>query len=307
MYRNAKITTPVVLIIFNRPDTTKKVFEEIRKAEPKRLFVIADGPRQNVERDKELCKLTREITENIDWDCKVTRDYAIGNYGLRKRVASGLTNMFESVEEAIILEDDCVPHQSFFPFCQELLERYRNEKKVMMISGNNFFCELRDKEYSYYFSSFNHIWGWATWKRAWGLYQNGMKDWNDLKEGDFLNNILQNDDSVKYFRTIFQEVYEGKINSWAYEWLYTGWLQNGLSIVPSKNLVTNIGFGTEATNTKSKSHRTANISADEIGFPLIHPPKTERDLKADMFETKILHRFGGTDFIIRTIKKLLRM
>ena len=139
------MTTPVALFIFNRPDTTKKVFEEIRKAEPARLFVIADGPRKNVERDKELCKLTREITENVDWNCKVTRDYAVENYGLRKRVSSGLTQMFNSVDEAIILEDDCVPHQSFFPFCQELLERYRNEEKVMMISGNNFFSELRNK------------------------------------------------------------------------------------------------------------------------------------------------------------------
>ena len=158
MYKNTKITTPVALFIFNRPDTTKKVFEEIRKAEPDRFFVIADGPRRNVERDIELCKLTREITENVNWDCKVTRDYAVENYRLRKRVSSGLTQMFKSVDEAIILEDDCVPHQSFFPFCQELLERYRDDEKVMMISGNNFFDELRNKDYSYYFSSFNHIW-----------------------------------------------------------------------------------------------------------------------------------------------------
>ncbi len=307
MYKNTKITTPVAFLIFNRPDTTKKVFEKIRKAEPERLFVIADGPRQIVERDKELCELARKITENIDWDCKVTRDYSIENYGLRKRVSSGLTQMFESVDEAIILEDDCVPHQSFFPFCQELLESYREDRKVMMISGNNFFSELKNKGYSYYFSSFNPIWGWATWKRAWRLYNDEMKDWNDLKKGDFLNNILQDDASVKYYRTIFQEVYEDKINSWAYRWLYSMFRKDGLSIVPSKNLVANIGFGSKATNTKSKSQRTANITAEEIEFPLIHPPKTERDLEADMFATKILHRFRGKDLIIRTIKKLLRM
>jgi len=307
MYKNTKITTPVAFLIFNRPDTTKKVFEEIRKAEPERLFVIADGARQTVERDKELCELARKNTENIDWDCKVTRDYAIENYGLRKRVESGLTQMFESVDEAIILEDDCVPHQSFFPFCQELLERYQVDKKVMMISGDNFFSELRNKGHSYYFSSFSPIWGWATWKRAWRLYDDGMNDLNDLKEGDFLNNILQDDASVKYFRTIFQEVFEDKINSWAYRWLYSMLRKDGLSIVPSKNLVTNIGFGTEATNTKSKSQRTAHITAEEIEFPLIHPPKTERDLEADMFATKILHRFKGRDLIIRTIKKLLRI
>ena len=307
MYKNAKITTPVAILIFNRPDTTKKVFEEIRKAEPEKLFVIADGPRQTVEKDKELCELARKITENIDWDCEVTRDYSIENYGLRKRVESGLTQMFKSVDEAIILEDDCVPHQSFFPFCQELLERYRDEEKVMMISGNNFFGELRQNECSYHFSSFNLIWGWATWKRAWNLYDEWMNDWNDLKDGAFLNNILQDDVSVKYYRTIFQEVYENKINSWAYRWLYSMLRKDGLSIVPSKNLVTNIGFGTEATNAKSNSHNTADIIAKEIEFPLTHPPITERDLEADMFATKILHRFRGKDLIIRTIKKLLRM
>ena len=307
MNKYTKITTPVVLFIFNRPDTTKRVFEEIRKAEPERLFVIADGPRQNVERDKELCKLTRGITQNIDWDCKVTRDYAVENYGLRKRVSSGLTQMFNSVDEAIILEDDCIPHQSFFPFCQELLETYHDEKKVMMISGNNFFDELRIKEYSYHFSSFNHIWGWATWKRAWHLYNDEMEDWPNLREGDFLSNILQDDVSVNYYKTIFQEVYENKINSWAYRWLYSMLRKDGLSIVPSKNLVTNIGFGTEATNAISNSHHTANIIAEEIEFPLKHPPITERDLEADMYATKILHRFRGKDLIIRTIKKLLRM
>ncbi len=307
MYKNTKIITPVAFLIFNRPDTTKKVFEEISKAKPERLFVIADGPRQNVKMDKEMCELTREITENIDWDCKVTRDYAIDNYGLRKRVASGLTHMFESVDNAIILEDDCVPHQSFFPFCQELLERYNDEKKVMMISGNNFFSEFRNKEHSYYFSSFNHIWGWATWKRAWHLYDDGMNDWKDVNEGNFLKNILQDDASVKYFKTIFQEVYEDRINSWAYRWLYSMLRKDGLSIVPSKNLVTNIGFGSKATNTKSKLQRTTNITVEDIGFPLIHPPKIERDLAADMFEIKILHRFGGRDLIIRTIKKFLRM
>ena len=307
MYKNSKLTTPVAILIFNRPDTTEKVFEEIRKAKPERMFVIADGPRQSVVRDKEFCELTREITENVDWECNVTRDYAIKNYGLRIRVASGLSRMFESVDSAIILEDDCVPHQSFFPFCQELLERYREENKVMMISGNNFFDKLRSIEYSYYFSSFNHIWGWATWKRAWNLYDEEMNEWNDLKEAEFLNNILQDDASVKYFRTIFQEVYENKINSWAYRWLYSMFRKDGFSIVPSINLVTNIGFGTEATNAKSNSHHTADIIAEEIEFPLIHPPNTERDLEADMFATKILHRFRGKDLIIRTIKKLLRM
>ena len=307
MNKYTKITTPVALFIFNRPDTTKIVFEEIRKAEPDRFIVIADGPRRNVERDLELCKLTREITENVDWNCKVTRDYAVENYGLRKRVSSGLTQMFNSVDEAIILEDDCVPHQSFFPFCQELLERYRNEEKVMMISGNNFLGEFGQKEYSYHFSSFNHIWGWATWKRAWNLYDEQMNDWNDLKEGDFLINILQYDVSVKYYRTIFQEVYEDKINSWAYRWLYSMLRKDGLSIVPSKNLVTNLGFGNHATNTKGPGKRSLVYSSNEIVFPLIHPQNIERDEELDKILTMKRHRFSLRDKTIRFIKKVLRL
>ena len=307
MPKNTKISTPVALLIFNRPDTTKKVFEEIRKAEPERLFIIADGPRQNVERDKKLCELTREITERIDWDCEVIKDYADVNFGLRKRFASGLSRMFEIVERAIIIEDDCVPHQSFFPFCQELLERYRDEKKVMMISGNNFFSELKNKEYSYYFSSFNHIWGWATWKRAWHLYNDEMKDWNSLKDSDFLNNILQNNKSVKYFRTIFQEVYEDKINSWAYRWLYSMFRESGLSIVPSTNLVVNVGYGKHATNTKGPGKRFAVYSTNEIVFPLIHPPNIERDEELDKIITMNRHRFSHRDKIIRFVKKILRL
>ncbi len=307
MIKNTKITTPVTFFIFNRPETTKKVFEEIRKAEPEKLFVVADGPRTNAKEDESLCKQTREITENIDWDCEVVRDYAKENFGLRKRIITGLSRVFEQVDETIILEDDCLPNYSFFLFCQELLSKYKNENRIMMISGNNFlFNKLKIKE-SYYFTVFNHIWGWATWKRAWQFYDDEMKDWNEMKETDFLFNVLQDEDSAKYFRTIFQEVYEGKINSWGYRWLYSMWKRGGLSIAPQKNLVTNIGFGSGATNTKSRKHIISNLPREEMEFPLTHPVKIERNLDADLLETKALHRFRGREWIIRTIKKILRM
>ena len=298
---------PVFVTFFVRPEKFVQVLKAIRQARPSTLFLVADGPRDGYPDDHRLNEECKKIAGNIDWDCKVTRDYAVENYGLRKRVSSGLAQMFNGVDEAIILEDDCVPHQSFFPFCQELLERYRNEEKVMMISGNNFLGEFGQKEYSYHFSSFNHIWGWATWKRAWNLYDEQMNDWNDLKEGDFLINILQYDVSVKYYRTIFQEVYEDKINSWAYRWLYSMLRKDGLSIVPSKNLVTNLGFGNHATNTKGPGKRSLVYSSNEIVFPLIHPQNIERDEELDKILTMKRHRFSLRDKTIRFIKKVLRL
>ena len=148
-----KLTTPVAFIIFNRPDTTRIVFEEIKKAKPEKLLIIADGPRNNKPGEKERCAETRAIVENIDWECEVLRNYSDKNMGCKNRVASGLNWVFENVEEAIILEDDCLPDQSFFRYCQELLEKYRDDKRIMLIAGDNMLFENNKQKYSYYFSN----------------------------------------------------------------------------------------------------------------------------------------------------------
>jgi hypothetical protein len=300
------LTTPVVFIIFNRPDTTRRVFEEIRKAKPKKLYIIADGPRDNNTEDDELCEYTREVVEKVDWDCVVHKNYSKINLGTRARPSSGLEWVFSKTDDAIILEDDCLPHPFFFAYCQNLLEHHRNNHNVNMISGSNFISKYSNKNYSYYFSVFHHFWGWATWKRSWELFDLEMKSWPELKRSKLLYQIIPDNKSAKYWETLFDEVYTGKINSsWDYQWYYSSWKNKNLAIIPSVNLISNIGFGQEATHTKNPNHIRANIQLEDIQFPLIHPPRVQSDVKADMIEAKKLFRFKGNEKIKRNVKKIL--
>lgn len=303
-----KLTTPVVFLIFNRPETTKKVFEQIRKAKPSKLFIIADGARSNVAGEEKLCKEVKSIVENIDWDCIVYKDYATENLGCKDRPATGLKWVFQHTDKAIILEDDCLPHPSFFKYCQELLEYYKDDERVNIISGSNFFSQLSNKKQSYYFSIFHHFWGWATWKRSWYKYDIEMSNWPRIKAEHLFAEIVNHKQSAKYWVTLFDEVYTGKLSSaWDYQWIYSSWINNGLAIIPSNNLISNIGFGEDATHTKDPGHIRANVLAEGIEFPLIHPSKVERNLDADMHEADTLFRFKGRERIIRIIKKMLRM
>ena len=303
-----ELTTPVAFIIFNRPETTKKVFEEIRKAKPAELLIIADGPRENNTEDEALCKKAREVVEEVDWDCIVHKDFSEINLGTRIRPSSGLEWVFSQTDEAIILEDDCIPHPSFFEYCQTLLEHHRNNENVNMISGSNFSSKFSNKNYSYYFSVFHHFWGWATWKRSWKLFDLDMKTWPELKASKLLYQIVPDNKSAKYWETLFDEVYNGKIStSWDYQWYYSSWKNKNLAIIPSVNLISNIGFGQEATHTKNPNHIRANVPLEDIQFPLIHPPGIKSDVKADMIEAKKIFRFKGKERIIRIMKKILRM
>jgi len=237
------LKTPVVLIIFNRPNTTKKVFDQIRKAKPSKLFIIADGARSNVEGEEKLCKEVKSIVENVDWDCAIYKNYATENLGCKNRPATGLKWVFQHVDRAIILEDDCLPHPSFFQYCQELLEHYKDDERVNIVSGSNFFPKLSDKKLSYYFSIFHHFWGWATWKTSWEKYDIEMSAWPKLKSEHFITKIVEHKQSAKYWETVFDEVYTGKLSSaWDYQWIYSSWMNNGLAIIPSNNLISNITF-----------------------------------------------------------------
>jgi len=283
---NEELKTPVVFIIFNRPDTTQRVFNTISLVKPKKLFVIADGPREDNTDDKEKYKKTREIIERVNWDCEVLKNYSETNLGCKKRVASGLDWVFQQTEEAIILEDDCLPDISFFYFCQELLEYYLHDKRIMVIAGTNFQFGKTRNAYSYYFSLFTHIWGWATWQRAWKFYDVDMKLWPDVKRNNLFKSDSENIRSSKYWERIFEDSYNGKINSWAYPWTFACWRKNGLTVIPEKNLVSNVGFGPGAVHTKDSKNRFSNIPSDRIEFPLIHPPKVLINIKADIFTQK---------------------
>lgn len=274
--------TAVVFVIYCRPSTTKKVFEKIRAAKPPRLYLIADGPKSSEQNS--LCQQTRAIVElGIDWNCQLHRVYSKENLGCARRIQSGLDFVFEYEEQAIILEDDTLPDFTFFRFCEELLNRYKDSESVFHICGMNMFPELLRKEDSYCFSSINNIWGWATWARAWNNYDLQMKEWENEDKEKFLENWCV----TKSFRKGMKKMFEIHCNNydpwtWDYQWIYTCWKNNGVAVLPSRNLVSNIGIGPSATHTISKSPVSLYPNfLQSMNFPLTHPKTTDRNLSIE--------------------------
>jgi hypothetical protein len=281
------LSTPVALFIFNRPNLTEIVFDAIRQAKPKKLLVVADGPRFPEEAEK--CKQARAVIERVDWDCEVLTNFSEKNLGCNRRVSSGLDWVFSQVEEAIILEDDCLPAPSFFNFCQTLLERYRDDERVMHISGNNFQSGQSKTEYSYYFSKYIHIWGWASWRRAWKHYDVNIKTWSKYKSLGLIPSICEDLYEQKYWTDIFERVSSGAVDTWDYQWVYTCWSQNGLSILPDSNLVSNIGFGLDATHVSAESP-WARLPVTDI-WEIQHPLFIFRNKVADDYTFD--YHYGG--------------
>ncbi|NEO52975.1 MAG: methyltransferase type 11 [Okeania sp. SIO3B5] len=281
-----QLNTPVCLIIFKRPDTTQKVFEALRQVKPAKLLVIADGPRPDKPGELEKCQATRQIIEKVDWECEVLKNYSDTNMGLKHRVASGLDWVFNNVEEAIILEDDCLPDPTFFRFSEELLDYYRYNQQVMVITGTNFLFGWKPNNYSYYFSRYIDCWGWATWRRAWQYFDFEMKQWPELRDNNWLLKLFKEPQVAEQWTRTFQATYDGHINSWAFRWKFACWLQNGLTIIPEKNLVSNIGFNVDSTNTINVDSLLASTPVEEISFPLKHPNTVIREEKVDEFIQK---------------------
>lgn len=268
------IDTPVVFLIFNRPDLTVRVFAEIRRNRPKKLFVVADGPR--FDEEKEKVETTRAVVDKgVDWDCEVLKNYSAENMGCKYRVSSGLDWVFGQVAEAIILEDDCVPHPDLFRFCQELLDRYRYDKRIMMISGQSFWNPKISTSESYFFSRHVLIWGWATWRRAWKFNQLDMHKWPAISKTSWLDEVLESKDMAQKWMEIFDKTYKNEIDTWDYSWRFSLLVENGLVIVPYQNLVSNIGYGVAATHTKKTNVQLANYPISSISFPLRHPQSVQ--------------------------------
>ena len=252
-YMNQIFFTPILFLVFNRPENTRIVFNEIKKIKPSKLYIAADGPRQDNENDKINCQEVRRIIDaSIDWDCEVKKLYRDENLGCKKAVSSAITWFFENEEKGIILEDDCLPDESFFWFCSKLLEKYKYNEQIMMISGMNYLIDekINIKE-SYFFSKYFPIWGWATWKRAWSLYDINMKDWDELKYYKYFKNIYRNERMAIYLKTMFQETYDNKIDTWDVQWVFTCLKNDGLSIIPKYNLISNIGITGTHFNTET--------------------------------------------------------
>ena len=297
----AQFDIPVAFVVFNRPSTTKTVFQEIAKIKPKDLYIIADGAR-NADEEKR-CMEVRDIVSQIDWECNVHKNYADVNLGCRERLNSGLSWVFENCEKAIILEDDCLPDLSFFPYCKELLEKYENDSRVMLISGDKISRKLTSGADSYYFSAFNHIWGWASWRRVWKVHDTGMKEWNGIDREQFLDKILLHKTvAIKYWKSILQNVYIGKINTWDYQLQFTCWKHNGLTIIPEVNLVTNIGILDEhATHPSNESHGFDTVRCS-IPLPLRHPALVERNTESDAREIAIFYRTPFQTYVGRFLR-----
>jgi hypothetical protein len=273
------INTPVAFFIFNRPHTTLQVFEAIRQARPARLFIVADGPRSTSYGDAERCRATRAIAERIDWPCAVERNYAEINMGCKQRMTSGIDWVFSRVDEAILLEDDCLPHATFFPFCAELLERYRYNERVMMISGTNYLLNRLKAESSYVFSRYFPIWGWATWKRAWRKYDALMNNWETQKEQGHLDRFCTLKKAKKYVSLMFDALKSNKIDTWDIQWFYSCLFNSGLCIVPRSNLVSNIGVDGTHSSKKTSNHFFPVYPIDSS--ELIHPDPENADFSYD--------------------------
>lgn len=298
--------TPILFLIFNRPEITQRVFEEIKKQKPKYLFVAADGPRNTVEEDLEKCKATRDIVLNgIDWDCEVKTLFRGENLGCGLAVSEAITWFFDNVEQGIILEDDCLPHPSFFPYCETLLEKYKENENVYGISGDNFQNGIKRGDASYFFSNYFHIWGWATWKRAWKHYDFNIEQLEEFKKNKLINKIDKRKIFENYWISIFNKTANKEIDTWDYQWLFTVWNNEGLIVAPNINLISNIGFGEHATHTTTASH-FENMQTQDIGT-ILHPKSITVDKKADRYTSDKVYNIPiSRKFHFKYLKRLFK-
>jgi len=297
-----QFNVPICFIIFNRPDTTEKVFQQIRVVKPKKLYVVSDAARNETEED--VVQRTRAIIEdNVDWECEVIKNYAQINMGCGERVSSGISWAFEREEELIILEDDCVPDQSFFYYAQELLEKYKNDERIMYISGDNFHKDI-DIHFSYDFVKIGWIWGWATWKRAWSKYDFQFSHWK--KDRESVRRFYTKDEYEAFARDL-DSLTERGMYTWDFQWQYCCAINGGLCIIPEVNLINNIGFGANATHTKT-AIPYYNGSTKTLMFPLKDPEVILPNLEYDRKTLRFMKGFAPNrlERIIKIIKRFIR-
>lgn len=300
----AQLATPVVFIIYKRPATTQRVFEVIAQARPSTLLVVADGPRAH--EDAAPCAAVRAIINAVDWDCEVLTEYADANLGLKRRVSSGLDWAFAQVDEAIILEDDCLPDVTFFRFCEELLARYRDEPGIMHISGDNFLKGRVPIDASYYFSRYPHVWGWATWKRAWQHCDVDMELWKDSATRQGVLSQFRSRNERNFWRYTWARAAAGKLDTWDAQWAFACLARGGLSLLPDRNLVSNIGAGVDATHTRRR-RLTDAMPTYPMDFPLRHPSAIVRHEAADAISVRdaILNRPSGS-WLLDTLRSIAK-
>lgn len=297
-------STPILFIIFNRLDTSLRVFEEIRKQKPKKLYIAADGPRKNNSNDIENCKKTREIINKIDWSCDLKTLFRDENLGCGRAVSGAINWFFENEEMGIILEDDCLPHEDFFGYCEQLLVKYKDKDSIKLITGDNFQKGNTRGDASYYFSAYSHIWGWASWSRVWRDYDFSM---SNINKNDFVIAMKRYGFSAKE-REIWLDKYEllkkNRIDTWDYQFSFSIWKNRGLNIIPNSNLISNIGFGESSTHTKDKKNPLSNLPTQPI-LPLTHPEKIEINCLADDFFYDYFWHKKIVNLVYRRLRRML--
>lgn len=265
------VEVPILFILFNRPQHARRVLDRLRQVRPTQLYVTIDGPRAGNESDKQGVQECIALLDEIDWPCTVTKLIRDQNLGCKRAVSHAITWFFDQVEAGIILEDDCLPDVTFFDYCRVLLEKYADEPQVMHISGCNLYNGFKWGEDSYFFTNIPHIWGWATWRRAWVNYDVTMAAYPAFKKANGIEKSVRNAGSRVYWKKIFDMVYAGQVDTWDHQWVFTVWRFGGLCVTPNQNLITNIGFGQAATHTKTETEQanlsTIPIDSQSMRFP----------------------------------------
>lgn len=274
------VKSPILLIAFNRPDTTTRVLEEIARQKPSQLFVACDAPRSHVPEDRERVDgVKKAVTDIVTWDCELHTFYPEDNLGLKRGVVGAIDWFFDHVTEGIILEDDCLPHPDFFGFCDELLERYRDDQRVWAIQGDNSLKMRLRGAASYGFIPHALIWGWATWKRAWKHYDGELTQWQKIRGTKEVTKLWPDRIERKIRSELLDKVLQDPDFTWDYQWAFTVSYHRGLTVVPRKNLVSNIGWDrADATHTTGPGSR-ANAPTFPL-LPVTHPATVRVDKRA---------------------------
>lgn len=284
-----KISTPVLLIIYKRLETTRQVMDKIRSVQPPRIYISANAPNPANAADNARVAETRAIVNLIDWPCEVITNFRDEHLSAKQSITSGINWFFSNEEAGIILEDDCVVDESFFFLCDELLKKYSDDPRVMHISASNFQEGITRGDGSYYFSRYNHIWGWAGWRRGWEGFDVDLCSKPFAPFHAVLKRTFTRKDVIGFWKQIYLYIGSGKVDTWDTQYMFHMWRKGGIAITPNVNLVRNIGFGIEATNTHSPFSKWANMSVRPV-TEIVHPSEKKVDEKADDFTAD--HLFG---------------
>ncbi|MHA4893638.1 nucleotide-diphospho-sugar transferase [Pedobacter sp. PWIIR3] len=307
--KNYHTKSPVLLLVFNRPDLSDQVFARIREARPHLLYIAADGPRKDKPLEKDLCDKARKVSSKVDWKCEVKTLFRTENLGCKEAVSSAIDWFFDHEDEGIILEDDCLPAPSFFSFCDELLEKYREDSRVRHITGSNLQLGKKWGDGSIFFSNNTGVWGWATWRRAWKDYDKDLKNYSEQDIRTQFTKIFDDRFIVDSWVDTFNALKSGKIDTWDFQLTIINYLHYGLSINPNVSLIKNIGYRPDATHTHTDQNIYENVPLEDI-YEIIYPkfilPEKQADYDIFKREFSLEERWRKHNLLRRKFKRWLK-